>query len=133
MDEHKEYEEEAGYVKEDKRVTHEPDISEQSYQTPVDEAVPTDDAAPQTLADVGVFGILRFSVSLLVQQAWVSLGIQAVPGSGDVKMNIPEAKIAIDALTELVKLLGPDLDEAEKKELDAALANLRINFIQRAN
>lgn len=133
MDEHKEYEEEAGYVKEDKRVIHEPDISEESYQTPVEDTSSDDTAAPQTLADVGVFGILRFSVSLLVQQAWVSLGIQAIPGSGDVKVNIPEAKIAIDALTELVRLLGPDLDEAEKKELDAALANLRINFIQRAN
>jgi len=85
---------------------------------------------PQTLADVGVYGVLRFCVSLLVEQAWVALGIRALPGR-ETKENLPEAKVAIDALTGLVAQLQPDLDDSEKRELETTLANLRINFVRR--
>lgn len=89
------------------------------------------ESQPQTLADVGVYGVLRFCVSLLMEQAWVALGIRALPGR-ETQENLPEAKVAIDALASLVGHLQPDLDPSEKQELEAGLANLRINFVRRA-
>ena len=85
-----------------------------------------------TLADLGVYGILRFSVGLVIQQAWIALGLQA-PSGGETQENLPDAKVAIDALQSLVGHLGPDLDDEEKRELESTLANLRINFVQRAS
>ncbi len=95
----------------------------------------TPEAPPQAetgeAPDIGVFGILRFAVSLLSQQAWVELGLQALPGH-DTRTDLPAARVAIDTLTFLVDKLQPDLDQGEKKELEGLLANLRANYVQRA-
>ena len=86
---------------------------------------------PETLADVGAFGVLRFCASLLVQQSWVSLGLIATPG-GEARENLPEARVAIDALASVLEHLRPDLDDAERREMDTALADLRLNYVRRA-
>lgn len=136
-----------GYIKTDRRVSHQPEAPKpeeppapETEQQP--EAAPADAAdhepnpapeagpQPQTLADVGVYGVLRFCVSILMEQAWVALGLHALPGR-ETQENLPEAKVAIDALTGLVAQLQPDLDPAEKQELESGLANLRINFVRR--
>ena len=100
---------------------------EAAGEAPVEEPGPE----PPDLSEVGVFGILRLSVSLLSQHAWIALGVQAPPG-GDTRQDLPEAKIGIDALVDIIEHLQPDLDDAEKRELDNLVANLRINYIQRA-
>jgi len=117
----------------------EPEEAAQSEE-PV-EAAPPEEAPPEQpplqaedegpdLAEIGVYGVLRFCANLLMQQAWISLGIQA-PG-GEIKESIPEAKVAIDTLAEIVERLQPDLDGDEKRELESVLANLRVNYVQRA-
>ncbi|MCE5218767.1 DUF1844 domain-containing protein [bacterium] len=84
---------------------------------------------PQTLAEIGVNGILRFSTTLLVEQAWIALGIHAAPGK-ETATNLPEARLAIDVLGYLIDKLGPDLDVSEKREMEALLTNLRMNFVR---
>ena len=149
MTEEKKYEEEERYTKVDKRVTRdapdapEPEEDAATEQTPAAEESATPSEPPaegadqeaasdaQSLADVGVFGVLRFCVSLLTQQAWLALGVLAPPG-GETKENLPEAKIAIDTLAVIVEGLTPDLDDDEKRELDGVLANLRANYVARS-
>lgn len=118
----------AGYTKEDHRVGHEPAPQPEPEPEPAPEP---EGPEPRSLAEVGVFGILRFTTSLLVQQAWVDLGIQALPGT-EATENLPAARVAIDTLAFVVDKLQPDLDADEKQELGAMLANLRVNYIQRA-
>jgi hypothetical protein len=92
---------------------------------------PEGEPAEQALADIGVYGVLRFCVSLLIQQAWVALGIQAPPG-GETRQNLPEDKVAIDVLAYLVGQLAPDLEAGEQREMDNLLATLRLNYVRRA-
>lgn len=125
------------YTKVDKRTTHEEaSQSEAAAQEapavdPQERTPAAEPAAeqPQTFADIGVNGILRFSTTLLVEQAWIALGIHAAPGK-ETAANLPEARLAIDVLGYLIDKLGPDLDASEKREMEAVLTNLRMNFVR---
>ncbi len=107
--------------------TPEPPLAEETPSEPAPETEP----GGQALADIGVYAVLRFCVSLLIQQAWVALGIQAPPG-GETRETFPEAKVAIDALAYLVGQLAPDLEAGEQREMDNLLATLRLNYVRRA-
>jgi hypothetical protein len=130
------------YTKVDKRTTHEKASQSEApaQEAATEEAPPADSQEqppaaepaaeqPQTLADIGVNGILRFSTTLLVEQAWIALGIHAAPGK-ETAVNLPEARLAIDVLGYLIDKLGPDLDASEKREMEAVLTNLRMNFVR---
>jgi len=125
-----------GYKKVDRRVTADaeatsPAEAPSEAQAPAEAAAEQDAAAASTMGEIGVYGILRFTVSLLSQQAWISLGLQAPPGQ-ETKTDLHEARVCIDTLAFVVEKLQPDLDETEKKELQGLLANLRANYVTRA-
>ena len=87
---------------------------------------------PMTLADLSVYDTLRFSVSLLSQQAWMRLGLQVIPGMAEPVTVLAQARVAIDALEAVVRLLEPDTDDGEKRELHTLLDNLRVNYVRKA-
>ena len=85
-----------------------------------------------TLADLSVYDTLRFAISLLGQQAWMRLGLTVLPGQTEPVADLPQARVAIDALEALARLLEPGSDEAEKRELHTLLDNLRVNYVRKA-
>ncbi|MGQ9733343.1 MAG: DUF1844 domain-containing protein, partial [Candidatus Zipacnadales bacterium] len=72
------------------------------------------------------------SVGMYIEQAWIHLGVRMYPHKHNVEQNLPLAKVAIDVVAFLIEQLQPHLDANEKKELELALANLRMNYVQRA-
>jgi hypothetical protein len=96
------------------------------------EEPPADEAPPMTLGDLSVYDTLRFAISLLGQQAWMRLGLTVLPGQTEPVADLPQARVAIDALEALVRLLEPSSDEAEKRELHTLLDNLRVNYVRKA-
>ena len=76
--------------------------------------------------------LLRFSMNLFAEQAWMSLGIRALPGSGETKMDIGQARLAIDAFGALAQLTEHRFDPHEVRDLKNMLASLQLNFAQRA-
>ncbi|MCK4323576.1 MAG: DUF1844 domain-containing protein [Armatimonadetes bacterium] len=105
--------------------------AEAAPQQPVDPE--TEEAVPEVpLQALDVYDMLRFVVSLLTQQAWVSLGIQKAPGAEEVEQNLPQAKVAIDTLEFVIDKLAPDLEPQEEAELNSVLSNLQINYVKRA-
>jgi len=100
-------------------------------QPPVDQKEP-EMAQEVPLRAIDVYDTLRFMVSLLIQQAWISLGIQKAPGAEEVQQDLPQAKVAIDTLEFVIVKLALDLEPQEKSELDSMLSNLQINYVQRA-
>ncbi len=105
--------------------------AEAPAEQPVDQE--TEETVPEVpLQALDVYDMLRFVVSLLTQQAWVSLGIQKAPGADEVKQDLPQAKVAIDTLEFVIDKLAPDLKPQERTELDSVLSNLQINYVKRA-
>jgi hypothetical protein len=124
--------EEDGYVKADKRASHEADEErpeEAAPEEPTTEPPPTEEGERP---DINVHSLLRMTVGMFIEQAWIHLGLRMDPNKNKVEQNLPHAKTAIDIVEFMIQKLGPDLDEGEKRELDLMLANLRMNYVQRA-
>ena len=85
-------------------------------------------AAPE----VDIYAVLRYCITIVIQQAWVHLGLRAAQGSTETKTDLAKAKVAIDAAGVLYEQIKPVLDEDERRSVDMEMANLRINFAHRA-
>lgn len=82
--------------------------------------------------EVDTNGLLRMCLGMFVEQAWVHLGLQAARGATETRVNLAQAKLAIDTVAYMRNALDPDLGADEKREVDQWLANLRLNFVQRS-
>jgi hypothetical protein len=120
---------EESYVKADHRASREAeDAPPEPEEAPAEsEAEPTDEQLPE----ITVYSLLRMSIGMYIEQAWVHLGVRMDPTRNRVEQNLPCAKVAIDTVEFMARQLQPDLDENERKDLDLALANLRMNYVQR--
>lgn len=91
------------------------------------------EAAGETVSLLSdVYTVMRFSLGLFLQQAWISLGLRAAPGASETKTDLEQARMAIDAAAYLFERLEPVASEEERKEVELELTNLRINFARKA-
>ena len=74
--------------------------------------------------------LVRWCISLLATSAWQAMGLIADPSSQRVERNFDDARLAIDAVSALVDHLRLRLDDAERREFENLLANLRLNFVE---
>ncbi len=95
------------------------------------EEVPTAEPTEATLPPVTVPDLLTSFCAMLIGQGWQKLGLVVDPATGDIAQDLEQARLAIDSLAALADQLGEHLTDEEKRELDAALANLRLNYVQR--
>jgi hypothetical protein len=84
------------------------------------------------LAGMTVANILRMSAGMLNERAWVGMGLVPDPLTGKMDKDLPEAKRAIDILTDLVKHLEQDAAPDERREIQTMLTNLRLNFVRQS-
>lgn len=143
------------YHKVDKRVGHEPapepqeevveNPAEMSPETPeepsVRGAVMEPDFAEsaeephhhETAEDVkiDVYGLLRMTLGMFAEQAWVQMGLQLAPGAKELTKDLKQTRIAIDTVNFMKEALGDNLRPEEKREVEQLLATLRMNYVQR--
>jgi hypothetical protein len=77
---------------------------------------------------VPVKDIILMYLYTLEGKAWAYLGLTSHPETGKPKKDLAEAKIAIDAIESLLKIVEIMLSPDEKKEIRVQLTNLRLNF-----
>lgn len=85
-----------------------------------------------SLADLDIYDTLRFLIGVLNQAAWIHLGLVVAPGATEVKTDLAQARVAIDSLEALAQQLRPQADPTEQREIDNVLANLRVNYVKKA-
>jgi hypothetical protein len=68
--------------------------------------------------------------SLLAAKAWEALGLVPNPETKQIRRNLDDAQLAIDAAAALAAVIRDKSTDAERRELDTLLANLRINFVE---
>lgn len=87
-------------------------------------------SAEQAVAQTSAYTLSLSFVMMLAQKAWVNLGkIAADPKSSETKVDLPQAKFCIDTMGAVINNVKPHVSPEEAKELDAMLANLRLNFV----
>lgn len=75
-------------------------------------------------------GLLKWCISLLAAHAWQSMGLIPNPSTNTIERNLNDARLAIDAAGVLVEQVKPRLDDPGRREMEALLADLRINFVE---
>ncbi len=78
---------------------------------------------------ISVFPVLSMVIEQMSSIAWQKLGLQHDPFVGGLHKNLPEARIAIDAVAALIPLLEPSLDESDKRQVQTLLRDLRVNYV----
>lgn len=110
----------------------EPEPSEpaatEEQAAPPEEAEEEEGAAPE----ISVYNLMRMSVGMYAQQAWIHMGVRMDPSTQKTEQNMPLAKVAVDTVAFLVDQLQPDLTPEEKRGLQSLVADLRINYVQRS-
>jgi hypothetical protein len=81
------------------------------------------------LPPVDAASALFVCIQLLQDVAWIKMGLS--PNlNGKMDRDLPQARVAIDALGDLVARLDPLVDDRQRRDLQVKLSNLRINFVQ---
>jgi len=80
-----------------------------------------------------VYELLGYCVSLLASQAWQKLGLLADPQTGEANTDLPEAKVAIDTVGDLIARMetAPEsvFPNATRREMRTLLNDLRLNYV----
>jgi len=123
-------EEEASFTFVDKRhavAEPEPVIEEPVVEEQGEEAFDGGAARPD------VYGLLGYCLSLLSAEAWHKLGLLADPQTGQAQADLPQAKVAIDAVGDLAARLeaAPEasVPASMRRELKTLLNDLRLNYV----
>lgn len=78
---------------------------------------------------VSVYTVIMAMVDQMSAIAWQKMGLQPDMFTGNVAVDLSEAKVAIDVATHLATFLEPHLDEDDKRRLGNLIRDLRVNFV----
>jgi len=74
--------------------------------------------------------ILLMTIFSLEGKAWAYLGLTAHPETQKLEKDLNQARLAIDSIDAIYRILEPSLTDEEKKEIQVSLTNLRLNFVR---
>jgi len=104
----------------------EPDARAPGEPEPAGE--PVEPSRPTERLDANA--VLLTCVSLLASKAWEAMGLVPDPVTKRIERRLEDAQVAIDAAAALVDLVRGRVADAERRELDTLLTNLRLNFVE---
>lgn len=76
--------------------------------------------------------LVQCFIATLTAKAWESMGLVANPLSQEVKVDLKQARVAIDAVAALAPVIEGDMDAEEASRLKTLLRDLRINFVEKS-
>jgi hypothetical protein len=107
-----------------------PETDEQAKAESEPKEAQTESPESAGLPDIDVDTMLRSFMSLLSMHAWHWMGLIKNPATGQIDKDLAQAKIAIDTIAAMADQLNGRIPEAEQRELQSMLSDLRINFVQ---
>ena len=76
--------------------------------------------------------LLVWMLGVLGAKAWQAMGLVPNPLSGKIERDLPDARVAIDALSALLDAAKPHLDDRVRRDTEALLTTLRLNFVEKS-
>ena len=86
-----------------------------------------------SLFDLGIDGFLKQNLGIMLNFAYIYMGLVANPATGLVTQDLGKAKLAIDTFEFTVDKLKGILKPQEEKELQRLLKDLKLNFMNAAS
>ena len=115
-----------------------PSDEQEAVSEPAVESVEAAESAPEVEPSgqaPDVYMLVNYALQMFITTAWQRLGLWADPASGEVKVDLEQARVAIDVVGDLVGRLdsAPEssLSERDRRELKRILNDLRMNYVSR--
>lgn len=77
-----------------------------------------------------VLSNIQMMIASLGQQAFMYLGLQPNPATGQTAKDMAQAKMAIDCISAMADVIIPHVTSREKLELETLKQTLQLNYIQ---
>lgn len=87
-------------------------------------------AEPEGAPMPDVSSLVATCINLFAAKAWETMGLVPDPRTKQIERKLEDAQLAIDAAAALCDLMRPRVSDAERREIETLLANLRINFVE---
>ncbi|MBP5717552.1 MAG: DUF1844 domain-containing protein [Abditibacteriota bacterium] len=85
----------------------------------------------QKIPELNIYNELTVISAALSQMAMCLMGIQLIPGQKEMKVDMEQAKVAIDAVDFLVKQIEPKLAPEQVREFHRIITDLQLNYAKR--
>lgn len=79
---------------------------------------------------LNVHAVLAIMLDQLSDIAWQKLGLRHDAMTGKLDQDLGQAKLAIDVCGDLVSRIEPELDEADKRQVQSLLRDLKLNYVE---
>lgn len=83
------------------------------------------------LEDLTSAYLIRWFIATLAAKAWECLGLVANPLKQEIKTDLEQARVAIDAVAALIPVIEGDMEDDEASRLKSLLRDLRVNFVEK--
>jgi len=83
---------------------------------------------PEGMLDASA--VIQWCVSVLAATAWQSMGLIPHPDTKQIQRNLNDARLAIDSTAALVEVVKSHLPDKQRREVEALLTDLRVNFVE---
>ena len=103
-----------------------------------EDASSSSEPSPGEAEDAGqmtfdVPSLLGYMLGLRGSAAWQWMGVVVNPATGGADTDLAQARLAIDTFEAVAGKLMPHLDEMGQREVRGALADLRMNYVERGS
>lgn len=85
----------------------------------------------EEVQSIDVYEYLTMIADQLAGVAWAKMGLQPDPMTGKIGEDFPQAKVAIDAVSALIDIISPALDEEDRRQTQNVKMNLKMNYVQK--
>ena len=86
-----------------------------------------------SLFELGIDGFLKQNLGVILNFAYINMGLVANPANGLVTQDLAKAKLAIDTFEFLVDKLKGQFKPQEEAELTRLMKDLKLNFMNAAS
>jgi hypothetical protein len=80
---------------------------------------------------IDVYDVIVFMADQMASIGWQKLGLQPDMVTGQIVIDIEQAKVAIDLTSHLASFVEPRLDEEGKRRMHNLVRDLRINYVEK--
>ncbi len=128
-------EDDAGDVTVDEAPIESPSPESRTDASPSDAEQDGDEPDADTISGEApdVYMLLQYCTKLLAADAWQKMGLLADPRTGEAKADLSQAKVAIDAVGDLIARIETAsetvVSAVERRELRNLLNDLRLNYV----
>ncbi|OYT44088.1 hypothetical protein B6U90_05910 [Thermoplasmatales archaeon ex4484_6] len=94
-----------------------------------DEGADMEEDMAKLLTSVKDMGL--YNLSMIATQAWHHLGLAPIPGSGESRVDLDQARLAIDLYEANLNILKDVLESDTEKQLRRVLMDLQLNYVNK--